>query len=66
MNIFLRIIIAVIAVAFAYALIPLVCKAVGWNPSSAIIQTARLCTAAIAIFYIIGGPAITAFWRRTP
>ncbi len=56
MSIFLRIIIAVIAVLFAVALLGPVCRLLGVPMSGDLYIVIRLCIAAIAVFYVLRGP----------
>lgn len=51
-----RVIIAIVAFVFVWALIPPVLGLLGLTPSGDVMQILRLCTAALAVLYIIAGP----------
>lgn len=59
MNIFVRIIIAVICAGLAYVLVPLIFDAIGLDVRGSVIQIIKLCIAAIAVLYILRG---TKWW----
>lgn len=56
MGLFMRILIAVIACAFLFVLIPLIADVLGLVLNSSLASIIKLCIAAIAVFYIIWGP----------
>lgn len=55
MNVFLRILVAVIVVFLLFALTPLVFSVLGLALSSQLIQIFRLCAAGAALLYILLG-----------
>jgi len=59
-----RILIAVVACVFAWAILPPFIRIVGLDLSGDVLTVIRLCIGAIAVFYVISGPNPP--WRRTP
>lgn len=57
-----RVIIAVIAVLFAFAIIPLVADIFGLALAGNVWKLLKLCIAALAVFYILRGPSPS--WSR--
>ena len=54
-GIFWRILIAVIGVTLTFALIPPICRIIGFTPTADIMLVVRICVAGIAIYYILRG-----------
>lgn len=50
-----RVVIAVIAVLFAFAIVPLVADIFGLSLAGSVWKLLKLCIAAIAVFYILRG-----------
>ncbi len=66
MNIFVRILIAVICAGLAFLLVPLVFDAIGLDVKASVVQIIKICIAGIAVLFIIGGPRPWPWVRRTP
>jgi hypothetical protein len=55
-DILWRVLLAVIAVVLTFALIPPVCRVLGFSISPDLLTIVRICVAGLAIFYILKGP----------
>lgn len=53
-----RILLAVLACVFVFALLPPVCRIIGFSPSEDILLVVHICVAALAILYIVKGPPL--------
>jgi hypothetical protein len=51
-----RVILAVICVVLIYALIPPVCRIIGFDPSGDVLLVLKICIGGLAVLYIIRGP----------
>lgn len=61
-----RVLFAAIAVILVYALIPPFVHLIGFEPNGDLMTIVRICVAALAIFYVIWGPAPPNPWKAAP